>query len=323
MSGKEKKCCILHELYKSASQNPKKIAVIHAQGGAQLAGLLNENSYEELLAEKSPPPPVYQGDECLTFAEIVVAVENLTCRIRNLLSGGGDDPALIRPTLGKQSFSNDRKSVSVGFASSSVQCSVAEHNTYTPRILGIYMVPSVDYIITVLSVLRCGEAFMPIDPSWPDEKISMVVSSVKPDFVIATAYSAHGKRCHARHLVEHIRCPFLYISMKDYLPHHFGPSNVPYPCENEQSRQFCYVMHTSGSTGKPKAVCGTELGLLNRFLWMQGLYPLYGEELLLFKTSISFIDHLQEFLAPLLTVLLDCKACCCSIFNEDNTSHTA
>lgn len=42
-------------------------------------------------------------------------------------------------------------------------------------------------------------------------------------------------------------------------------------------------------------------GLLNRLLWMQGLYPLYGEELLLFKTSISFIDHFQEFLAPLLT----------------------
>lgn len=42
-------------------------------------------------------------------------------------------------------------------------------------------------------------------------------------------------------------------------------------------------------------------GLLNRLLWMQGVYPLCGEEFLLFKTSISFIDHLQEFLSALLT----------------------
>ncbi|KAI8572501.1 hypothetical protein RHMOL_Rhmol01G0204200 [Rhododendron molle] len=41
--------------------------------------------------------------------------------------------------------------------------------------------------------------------------------------------------------------------------------------------------------------------LLNRFLWMQEFYPLGGDELLLFKTSISFIDHLQEFLGALLT----------------------
>lgn len=135
------------------------------------------------------------------------------------------------------------------------------------------MVPSVEYIITVLSVMRCGEAFMPIDPSWPDEKISMVVSSSKVDFVIGPSYSADGKRHHqpdkARELVEYIRCPFLYVSMKDNLPDHLNPSNVPYPCENERSQQFCYVMHTSGSTGKPKGVCGTELGkpTIRFYLW--------------------------------------------------------
>ncbi|XP_050280846.1 putative acyl-activating enzyme 19 isoform X3 [Quercus robur] len=34
---------------------------------------------------------------------------------------------------------------------------------------------------------------------------------------------------------------------------------------------------------------------------MQELYPLHSEELLLFKTSISFVDHLQEFLGAILT----------------------
>ena len=34
---------------------------------------------------------------------------------------------------------------------------------------------------------------------------------------------------------------------------------------------------------------------------MQELYPLSGDEILLFKTPISFIDHLQEFLSAVLT----------------------
>ncbi|VAI68802.1 unnamed protein product [Triticum turgidum subsp. durum] len=60
-------------------------------------------------------------------------------------------------------------------------------------------------------------------------------------------------------------------------------------------------MFTSGSTGRPKGVCGTEKGLLNRFLWMQRWNPLCSDDVLLFKTSVSFVDHLQEFLSAVLT----------------------
>lgn len=34
---------------------------------------------------------------------------------------------------------------------------------------------------------------------------------------------------------------------------------------------------------------------------MQDLYPMHGQDYLVFKTSISFIDHLQEFLSGILT----------------------
>lgn len=33
---------------------------------------------------------------------------------------------------------------------------------------------------------------------------------------------------------------------------------------------------------------------------MQELYPMHENEVLLFKTSLSFIDHLQEFLGAML-----------------------
>lgn len=43
------------------------------------------------------------------------------------------------------------------------------------------------------------------------------------------------------------------------------------------------------------------VGLLNRYLWMQEKYPLHEEDVVLFKTAISFIDHMQEFLGAVLS----------------------
>ncbi|KAG0491982.1 hypothetical protein HPP92_005380 [Vanilla planifolia] len=41
-------------------------------------------------------------------------------------------------------------------------------------------------------------------------------------------------------------------------------------------------------------------GLVNRYYWMQNQYPISPEDVLLFKTSISFVDHIQEFLGAIL-----------------------
>lgn len=42
-------------------------------------------------------------------------------------------------------------------------------------------------------------------------------------------------------------------------------------------------------------------GLVNRFLWMQQFFPVCSGEILLFKTPISFVDHLQEILTAVLS----------------------
>ncbi|XP_043696810.1 putative acyl-activating enzyme 19 isoform X2 [Telopea speciosissima] len=175
----------------------------------------------------------------------------------------------------------------------------------TPKILGIYMVPSVEYIIAVLSVLRCGEAFLPLDPSWPKERISSIVSMSNVGFVIKGTSSLdtnnHDHCDKSDWLVDQSCCSILCISMKGNLRDQFDQLHLGWPCESKNPRTFCYLMYTSGSTGKPKGVCGTEQGLVNRFLWMKELFPLDREEILLFKTSVSFIDHLQEFLSAILT----------------------
>ncbi|XP_071689989.1 putative acyl-activating enzyme 19 isoform X2 [Rutidosis leptorrhynchoides] len=266
-------CCISHEFHKSATKNPNKIAVIHSSLRHR-----DSNTTRSATSPSLQHPPVYADDVSFTYSELLEAVDSLSSHLRFIIDGGVD-PAVILPSLGLRPI---------------------DQSANTPRIVGIYMVPSVEYIISVLSVMRCGEAFLPLDPSWPKDRVLSVVSSSTASLILCGSNLLNGS--HQIHdfnwLADSACCPVLVVSMKTILNKYFASHSLPQSCA---VRPFSYLMYTSGSTGKPKSVCGTEQGLLNRFLWMQDMYPLHGEETLLFKTSVGFIDHLQEILGALLT----------------------
>lgn len=148
-------------------------------------------------------------------------------------------------------------------SSQSLQQPTKTRNMHIPKVVGIYMEPSVEYIVAVLSILRCGEAFMPLDPSWPKERILSLLSYSKADLVIGTDKSIEGNSCHRLDssvwLVDEGRIPVLSFSVKETINRQ-SRLILGWPCENESLRSFCYLMYTSGSTGKPKGVCGTEIG---------------------------------------------------------------
>ncbi|GFQ06014.1 putative acyl-activating enzyme 19 [Phtheirospermum japonicum] len=270
-------CCISHEFYKAASKSPNKIAAIHASGFARNAGgSLDAYRPPRGDCDKSPSvdtasssrPPVYDGDECFTFSDILSAVENLSSRLWQTLHGA-DDSCLIK---------------------------TGSEHVRNPKVIGIYMEPSVEYIISVLSILRFGEAFMPLDPTWPKARILSLISSSKADLVVGIESSTEGNCFHSldklKWLIDEGACPVLHISVKEIIKKQSHPLRLGWPCESESLRSFCYLMYTSGSSGKPKGVCGTEIGLLNRFSWMQEMYPLHGGDVVLFKTAGYFINRL-------------------------------
>ncbi|CAA6669612.1 unnamed protein product [Spirodela intermedia] len=173
-----------------------------------------------------------------------------------------------------------------------------------PQIVGVHIAPSVEYVIAILSILRCGEAFLPLDPLWPQERLLYVAACSRTDLIITCSISSQGgisvQNSKTVWVQDRNEFSVLYFSMGSTLPKN-GPSELDWPCKAKSPRLYCYLMYTSGSTGKPKGVCGTEEGLINRFSWMQQFFPLCSGEILLFKTPISFVDHLQEILTAVLS----------------------
>ncbi|KAJ0964414.1 hypothetical protein J5N97_029536 [Dioscorea zingiberensis] len=295
-------CCISREFHRVASEKPGHIAAVRATGGLRVCKDALERFREEPerfdfegRRGASSFPPVYPGDECFSFADVLSAVFSLSRRIRAVLDGG-DDPNLVRPQGSRTAgYSHGEQTLSSSGSLSELNGSPL--TSRMPIIIGVFIAPSIEYIVSVLSILKCGEAFLPLDPSWPEERLLSVISSSGTVIILKCHPSCSTE---VDWIVNRSGCSVLYVYVEASLKKN-AACDLVCPCESKIPRRFCYVMYTSGSTGKPKGVCGTERGLLNRFWWMQQRAPLFGDDVLLFKTPISFIDHLQEFLSSVLT----------------------
>lgn len=124
---------------------------------------------------------------------------------------------------------------------------------------------------SVLSVLSCGQAFLPLDPFWPTHRVLSVLASSNVSLVVASKSPFGVKLSNSSLWLVDGRCPcpVLWLSFEQNGDNQVGqPGDLVWPCECENGRQrsFCYVLYTSGSTGKPKGVCGTEQGWLKALL---------------------------------------------------------
>ncbi|MTD55767.1 condensation domain-containing protein [Amycolatopsis pithecellobii] len=133
------------------------------------------------------------------------------------------------------------------------------------RIVGVRQDRSLDLVVSLLGVLKAGGAYLPLDPSYPEERLDFMISDAAPVVVLPAVLE------------------------------HRAESRKPGPDD------AAYVIYTSGSTGRPKGVVITHRAIVNRLLWMQDEYVLTSGDAVLQKTPSSFDVSVWEFFWPLIT----------------------
>ena len=143
-------------------------------------------------------------------------------------------------------------------------------------------------------IVKSGGAFLPIDPKYPDERISYIIEDSKTNYVITTKEVAQEKKELLKMMGKNI---FLMEEMAKY-------EKKDNPNLKISQSDLCYVIYTSGSTGKPKGVMLSHRNLLNYVLDGKNIttaeYRHIGEDCVSCSfASFSFDASLQEEFVPL------------------------
>ncbi|GEM_PF-1247716 len=155
-------------------------------------------------------------------------------------------------------------------------------------IVGVYMYPSTDTIAVLMGILKSGAAYLPLDPEYPEKRISYMLddSKVKVVFVQNELQNKISKEG-----IELLTVDFNNDSsvFTDFTK----PELKLYP-EN-----LAYVIYTSGSTGKPKGVMQTHKGLINHVHDSDRRKPV-RESVCSLWTSLNFDVSVYEIFYPLI-----------------------
>ena len=152
---------------------------------------------------------------------------------------------------------------------------------------------SVEMVVALYAVLKAGAAYVPLDPSYPVDRLWYMLDDCKPATVLTHAATDE--------LVATLGASCPRIVLDDPSAPWLAQSEVNPGYDGQSARQLAYVIYTSGSTGQPKGAMNEHRGVVNRLLWMQDAYRLDASDRVLQKTPFSFDVSVWEFFWPLIT----------------------
>ncbi|MEC3980480.1 non-ribosomal peptide synthetase [Amycolatopsis sp. H20-H5] len=153
--------------------------------------------------------------------------------------------------------------------------------------VGVYMERSLEMVVALVSIVKAGCAYVPIDPEYPADRIEYMIADANPSLILTQ--ERH------RALLAGGTAEIVALSITD------TRTEDDSPVERTVTRDSpVYMIYTSGSTGRPKGVVNRHVSLFNRLYWMQSEYGLTGEDRVLQKTPFSFDVSVWEFFWPLM-----------------------
>ncbi len=146
-----------------------------------------------------------------------------------------------------------------------------------------------DMLVALLGIGKAGGAYLPLDPSYPRERLLQIMADAEPSALITQQkFIDHAQGNTAETIC--VDRDEAVIALED-------DQNL---AASGSEENLAYVIYTSGSTGKPKGVMVPQKALLNQLMLSRDVFQFSGEDRVLFKASFSFDASLMEMFLPLI-----------------------
>ncbi len=174
-------------------------------------------------------------------------------------------------------------------------------NVGVNTLVGICVERSPDMLVGLLGILKAGAAYVPLDPTYPGERLQYMLDDAAPRIVLTQRSTAATLPATSSELIT-------LDEIQGQISRYAG-DNLSCGEVGGSPDSLVYVIYTSGSTGQPK---GTEMphgAMVNLVTWHQQTLPCSTGEKVLQFAALSFDVAFQEMFSTLsfggTVVLLD------------------
>jgi amino acid adenylation domain-containing protein len=158
--------------------------------------------------------------------------------------------------------------------------------------------PSIEFVVCMLGILKAGATHVPLEPSYPDARLRLMLEDVGPALAFTDAASGPKLAALGARVVD-----------VEAAPAELFAGRAADPELTLQADDTAYIVYTSGSTGKPKGVMVSHGNLAHYIDVARRLYG-YGPgdsipAMARFTFSITFFELLSPLASGARLVLLE------------------
>ncbi len=136
---------------------------------------------------------------------------------------------------------------------------------------------SLNMIIGILGILKAGGVYIPIDPTYPPERINYMLMETNPSILLTQSSL----------LNQFTDYPRKKVIIDDELNtiDSFSKTNLTVPVDSDN---LAYILYTSGSTGKPKGVMISHGNVVSAYHDWETVYQLTSQDIHFQMANFSF-----------------------------------
>jgi len=168
--------------------------------------------------------------------------------------------------------------------SNAVANKISEYSLANKRI-GLFLGRDSDMIIAMLGTLKNGCSYVPLDPSYPKDRIQYIIEDANIELVVTSS-----------NFIENLEIDIKKIEIEK-----IGSAPDQLPTKTHTIYDEAYVIYTSGSTGKPKGISISHKNLFYSTYARPIVYENNNPTCFLLFSSFSFDSSIAGIYWTLLT----------------------